>query len=1018
MKLNQIYVLLLVIIAVFLAGCAKQESVATAGVVIEKFSSQVSTVPSNSPVELTLIVRNSGEREAKDVKAVLGGLNFLTESIASRGDLAEEDKQQYWRSENRGAFKDRDFLKNSDPSSLLGEDTLSGFQGGQGTVIWRLTSPVQARDQTYELTVNLVYGYSTVSTILIKAVSFNYLQSLPEIEQKSIDTGVTVSKTTKGPIEISVKSDQAIISDSSTLPIEIEFRNIGGGKTFLGGGQETEPSALYENIKSGINTISVELPSDLKCNLEVKGSTEKGFKYIVRLIEGKSGRILCNKAIGGISTVQTLSMDITALYAYLIEGKTAVKVSKTLYQPPIVDISIQDSSVDEIIHEHGETTSGKVNLVLRNVGNKPITGKEIGINYELFVKDTSVKRASDIVDLASVTLNSFDSRKTINSPIPTGNLQIDKLASLTLKVDTGKLTGLAERVDTGTTPLPDEENLDNNNLNKPIPLDYDIAVENLKAKVKDARTFSVEITATVVNNGKNVIGKNIPFEVKVGDIVIDHTTCVSEVIIPNTKEKETLEKLPPLTSQEIICTYDNPDKKLEFGITANVPISELETNKQNNINSKPNGEATFKIIYDLRLIDIKSEVVPGGFNKETGEVTYKLSAKVKNVGNVVANIGTVAATTTDSTVEFESNVREPLCQKLEGSIGELEPTKVSGEFVCTTHPIPSDEFSAVARIIGAPSKPDKTVDEKTFTVISPSKRVLRLEIVSNKGELAVEPTVNKDISNGQFNYRLTTEVKNSGTVAVKDISVRFVDSVGNEFCQVLDTSNRPLSITLQPGEKSGEGGHPTLSCLTTFLPSKKFDATATITATDTLTGQRVEKKESFVVDSNVKQLIFADITEPSFSWELHPSVGTAESNAFQSFKFSKNSRLTKISVALDGVASGPKLSMKIREDGNNLPDTAKVPKATSPTVSVPASGKIELSFNFNGESLSANTRYWVELQCESPCSVPRHKWKYNRDDVYSAGNGVVISIITEGNPRYEYLQNNADFGFKVFGIEK
>jgi len=1055
MKLNQIYVLLLVVIAVFFAGCAKQESVATAGVVIEKFSSQVSTVASKTPVELTLIVRNSGEREAKDVKAVLGGLNFLTESIASREGLTQVDKEQYWRSENRGAFKDIDFLKNLDPPSLLGEDTLSGFQGGQGTVVWHLTSPVQARDQTYEPTVNLVYGYSTVSTILIKAVSFYYLQSLPEIEQKSIDTGVTVSKTTKGPIEISVKSDQAVISDFSTLPIEIEFKNVGGGRVFLGGGNEETPAGLYANIKKtdkgfGLDKLQVELSPDLKCNLRPEDKPQvKNRIYEIRLIEGKTGRILCSKAIGGISTVQTLSLDIKAEYRYLVEGKAAVKVSKTLYQPPIYDISL-DVNPTSISHTHNVQTTAALEAKVTNVGNQnvdisgikakatcegklvtkastsvpivvlkyfPIASPNLnpsitGLNTELteirqqvddltqqgIKKLTEASKYHGYKTSAESYLNYFvlDSREFL-TPIPASSTpfkdnpkiyrpdymkilndisicdyvdnrgarqvwiwgyhfgdiepvesnmamgtdskdywnsatygdvsnsegsndmptckrtytlynynynrklgellhnhvhQIEHImqwvenreatptnqwsqllfwgkfvgSDFTHKIknpgcgwmhfapnsgeegvlnsrtavssdcENWKPDGTGTKVPTSCSnwgcsddtqanfavwwmqnlpgkdneliyedkklrnwwefygdfdsalkrgktffesttestkgicelsestiqygekelkpflsepkpvtaklgpenkqiyisikadSLKNEENTGNNEVNnKIIPLDYDIAVENLKAKVRDAKKLSVEIIATIVNNGKNVVGKSIPFKIKIdGDELTDYTTCTSSGSIVKDKQTIAIKELTQLSSQEITCIYDNPGKKLEFEISASVPASKLEIIDTNNEDSK-RGENKFKIVYDLRLIDIKSEVmpdapgVPGGFNKETGEVTYKLSAKVKNVGNAVANIGTVPGTTTDSTVEFKSSVREPLCQRLEGSIEDLEPTKVSGEIVCTTHPIKSDEFQAVARIIGAPSKPGKIVDEKTFTVISPAK---------------------------------------------------------------------------------------------------------------------------------------------------------------------------------------------------------------------------------------------------------------------------------------------------------
>lgn len=543
MKLEKFYLLLPIVLIVFVAGCAEQVSVAKGGVVIEKFTPQVSTVASDSPVEFTLIVKNTGEREAKDIKAVLGGLIFLTDTA-----LPEEDQYKQWRPESwepNDKIPFMEFLKPLDPASLQGEDIESGFKGDQSIATWRLLSPIQSRDQTYEPTVNLVYDYSTISTILIKAVDFNYLQSLPESEQGMIDTGVIVSKTTKGPIEVSVKSDQAVISGFSTLPIEIEFKNVGGGITFVGGGGEQDATTLYNNIKAigsgkGLNKIFVGLPPDTSCNINPSGENaqNKNKIYEVRLIEGKNGRILCNKVIGGISTIQTLAMDIKTEYRYLIEGKTSVKVSKTLYKPPIYDLSVTDSRVDL---EHDHTTDyidAKLTIVFKNVGNQDITDEKKA-SYEVEMGG----------DIKSDGVSSPGILPPFKSQEVTQSLEFKKTGELTFSINSDKISK--------------ETSIANNELKKTMDVSYDVAIEDLSAIM--AKDRSVKISAIVKSNSINVIGKYIPIEITVDD----GKAC-----------SDSIEELKPTDSKTITCSYAN--KKDKVTVKASIHLSLRESDMSNN----------------------------------------------------------------------------------------------------------------------------------------------------------------------------------------------------------------------------------------------------------------------------------------------------------------------------------------------------------------------------------------------------------------------------------------------------
>src|SRR3989338_6905237 len=156
------FVLFLLMGIIFFAGCTKQASVESGGVVIQEFSPITPKVASNSPVEFTLLVKNTGERTAANVKAILGELQFLPTTVKS-----DTEKAKYWRSESGGVPTD---LLQPIAKELVAADLQSGLSGEESDVSWRLKAPIQTRDESYGVSVNLAYDYSTISNVLIKAV--------------------------------------------------------------------------------------------------------------------------------------------------------------------------------------------------------------------------------------------------------------------------------------------------------------------------------------------------------------------------------------------------------------------------------------------------------------------------------------------------------------------------------------------------------------------------------------------------------------------------------------------------------------------------------------------------------------------------------------------------------------------------------------------------------------------------------------------------------------------------------
>ncbi|MEM7824462.1 MAG: hypothetical protein QXD72_01920 [Candidatus Aenigmatarchaeota archaeon] len=283
LRLNKILIFYLLVVVIFLAGCAKKATITTNnGLSIVDFSPDLSIVGSNTPVTISLIVENVGEGIAHIVEAELIGLDDWTLND-DRGQLVA--------------------------STLAAADLTNNIKGEQAVKEWKLVSPSKMVNQKYDFSVKLYYGYQTRSTILIRAMGLEYFKSLSKEEQSKIQQGIVSVSNTKGPLEISVKTQQTFLTQSSQLPIEIEIKNIGTGRAFLGG---TKPT------KENLDIVSITT-TGVRC-------TKNG----VKLTNGKLGKLVCYLDTSRVTTLQTFSIDVTIDYSYFVEKTSSITVLKSV----------------------------------------------------------------------------------------------------------------------------------------------------------------------------------------------------------------------------------------------------------------------------------------------------------------------------------------------------------------------------------------------------------------------------------------------------------------------------------------------------------------------------------------------------------------------------------------------------------------------------------------------------------------------------------------------------------------
>lgn len=293
--MRKILILGLIVLVIFLAGCARKGEVPTGnGVVIQSFGPDVSTVDSNTPVNFILNIKNSGGQKAENVHAILFG---LSDKWATTGNI--------------GPAKDTSVLI---VPSLAPADPSTGLPGEEATQVWTVKkAPPSSSDITYDANVRVQHTYKTEATGTVRVVNADYLRTNPNVQR-----GVTSSQSTAGPLVVNFFARSPVISppDSTTVRVQIEVQNVGSGKTFS--------EATIDTSKS-VTTVMLN-----KIKITVGGCTTGGEPKEVLLIGGKSATINCERSSITTSTFEDIAFTVTVEYGYFVDSATQVTVLKKL----------------------------------------------------------------------------------------------------------------------------------------------------------------------------------------------------------------------------------------------------------------------------------------------------------------------------------------------------------------------------------------------------------------------------------------------------------------------------------------------------------------------------------------------------------------------------------------------------------------------------------------------------------------------------------------------------------------
>lgn len=307
MKLGKELLLFSLVSIIFLAGCAKgPEGSAGAGVIITSFAPDVQSVDAGSSVTFVANLKNVGGKTSIAGKASFFGLSNDW-SIAS-------------------SFVDVLALAPADSSlGLSGEETSLDFTSTA------TTAAAKGADVTYDLSVRVMYGYTTTTDTLLRFITSDYQRTVPNTPK-----GIQSSTTSSGPLLVTATARTPTLSVASTQGrVQFEIQNIGSGrviKAIPAVTPGTIPAADLDIIKkitiSGVGTGKCADKAAIGgvVTLDATAATPDN----IRLAGGKSKVISCNVDVSGITNFKDIALKVTIEYNYFVDSTTAVTVLKAL----------------------------------------------------------------------------------------------------------------------------------------------------------------------------------------------------------------------------------------------------------------------------------------------------------------------------------------------------------------------------------------------------------------------------------------------------------------------------------------------------------------------------------------------------------------------------------------------------------------------------------------------------------------------------------------------------------------
>ncbi|MFB6143676.1 MAG: hypothetical protein ABEJ98_00045 [Candidatus Nanohaloarchaea archaeon] len=268
----------------------------TAGVTIQEFSASPAKIYDGQPVSVQLRLKNSGGRQASDVRARIYNMAF-------KGDRS-------WTIVSGSRVKDYNTLRPANPGTDTPAQTVRR--------VWRLKAPQLEGDLKipYTLNTRVFYRYST------RGVTDITVMTGEEFRNSNVGKSQPKLDNTGGPIQLGVRTLSPIVFYENSDSIKSQFcviaENVGSGTPFL-------PGASYDRASDRQNKR--------KINVSVRASgTTVSFEKTEKTVNiiGKEGQTCFTMKANSLSSgaiQETVPITLTAEYGYFVDERTSLTVN-------------------------------------------------------------------------------------------------------------------------------------------------------------------------------------------------------------------------------------------------------------------------------------------------------------------------------------------------------------------------------------------------------------------------------------------------------------------------------------------------------------------------------------------------------------------------------------------------------------------------------------------------------------------------------------------------------------------
>jgi len=322
-----VFLALPVIAILLVSGCTTANTASGNGVVVKAFAPDFSEVYSGEAVTFSLLLKNEGSAEAKNVHAELLGLDEdWCSKDGTKCGTSLGGRLENWPNEPECKYGGEGF-------SMPAPNPLQGTTGGSHVCTWTYTTPPLSKGFTitYTPVARVFYPYKSAVT---KLITFGSNAELRRIQDSGGKLPIETTASTSSPIQLIIETKGPIRfwEGGVAFPLEITIKNIGGGAPCSTGAASEDrmkdackATVSGEEAKNKI-TLKISLDSQMQV-MDEECQALASYGKLISLYKGQNA-LVCDIEASGLTEIPTQrTIQVEAFYEYFTDTETSIKVT-------------------------------------------------------------------------------------------------------------------------------------------------------------------------------------------------------------------------------------------------------------------------------------------------------------------------------------------------------------------------------------------------------------------------------------------------------------------------------------------------------------------------------------------------------------------------------------------------------------------------------------------------------------------------------------------------------------------